>query len=335
MIFINYATNLDRFAVKFWGVRGSHPTPGPQTVRFGGNTACVEVRLGERTLILDAGTGLIPLGRELVRRARRDGKPLDLVILLSHLHHDHTQGIPFFAPAYLPNARLRIYGPGTSAEGLSRVLEANQSQPTFPVGLHEMAAVKEFRSLRETDVLVLEGEQARLAGPDEAVGEETVRVRIHRSYAHPGGVYAYRLEWRGRSLVYATDTEGYVGVDRRLAAFSAGADLLIHDAQYSEAHYRGQVPGWPATQGYGHSTVEMACDLAAAAGVDRLVLFHHDPAYDDAAVAAAEAQARARFPRALAAFEGLELEVDGRGRGRLLLVPRGEAAASPLLTKGK
>ena len=326
----------DEFTVKFWGVRGSHPTPGPQTVRFGGNTACMEIRLGERTLVLDAGTGIIPLGRELARRARTDGRPLEPVILLSHLHHDHTQGIPFFVPAYLPNARLHVYGPGASAETLGQVLAANQSQPTFPVSLSEMAAAKEFRSLRETDVVVLDGEGVRVGRLGEAFDRDAVRVYIHRSYAHPGGVYVYRVEWRGRSLVYATDTEGYVGTDRRLAAFSQGADLLVHDAQYSEAHYRGQAPGMPATQGFGHSTAEMACDLAAAAGAGTLVLFHHDPAYDDAAVAEAEARARARFPRTVAAFEGLELSVGGRNDHRALLVGAGrDDVLSPTLAKGK
>jgi ribonuclease BN (tRNA processing enzyme) len=300
----------------------------------------VEVRLGERTLILDAGTGIIPLGRELVRRARLEGRPLEPVILLSHLHHDHTQGIPFFVPAYLPNARLHVYGPGASAETLGRVLEANQSQPTFPVGLNEMAAAKDIRSLREGDVVVLDGTGVRLAGPGEAVSGDAARVRIHRSYAHPGGVYVYRVEWRGRSLVYATDTEGYVGTDRRLAAFAKGADLLVHDAQYSEAHYGGQAPGLPATQGYGHSTAEMACDLAVAAGVGTLILFHHDPGYDDAAVAEAEARARARFPRTVAAFEGLELAVGGRGESKPAAdhCSRGDVPSpvpSPRLAKGK
>ena len=121
--------------VKFWGVRGSHPTPGAGTVKFGGNTACVEVRAGNKTLILDAGTGIIPLGRDLTRRFAAQKRPLEAILLFSHLHHDHTQGFPFFAPAYMPNARLNIFGPGMSPEILEKVLENNQSPTTFPVGL--------------------------------------------------------------------------------------------------------------------------------------------------------------------------------------------------------
>ncbi|MBN2386406.1 MAG: MBL fold metallo-hydrolase [Anaerolineales bacterium] len=300
------------FTVKFWGVRGSHPVPGGQTVRYGGNTACVEVRLGERILILDAGTGIIPLGRELARRAAQAGQPPAVTLLLSHLHHDHIQGFPFFVPAYLPGARLQVFGPGTSPDGLARVLEANQSQPTFPVALAEMPADKEIRSLGAVGTLVLEERGARLAAAGEAVPPEAALVRIHRSHAHPGGVHIYRVEWGERSLVYATDTEGYVGGDRQLVEFARGGDLLIHDAQYAQAHYRGQMLGMPSTQGYGHSTPEMACEVAAAAGVGTLVLFHHEPSYADAAIAALEDHARARFPQTLAAFEGLELPVGGQ-----------------------
>lgn len=297
----------ERFTVKFWGVRGSYPTPGQATVRYGGNTACVEARVGGRTILLDAGTGIIPLGHDLLRRA--GGKPLEALVLVSHLHHDHTQGFPFFVPAYIPSTRLHIYGLGADAESLERVLESNQSVQKFPVSLREMGAAKEIRSLRETDEIVwdMQGVRAQPAGGE--AGEDAVRVRIHRSYAHPGGVYVYRIEWRGRALVYATDTEGYVGGDRRLAEFAREADLLIHDAQYSETQYRGQLTGVPATQGFGHSTVEMACELAAAAKVGRLTLFHHNPAHDDLTMERLQARARGLFPQAQAAYEGLEMEL--------------------------
>ncbi|RJP46838.1 MAG: MBL fold metallo-hydrolase [Anaerolineaceae bacterium] len=297
----------DKFAIRFWGVRGSYPAPGNATVRYGGNTPCVEVTAGGRTLILDAGTGVIPLGRDLVRRA--SGKPLEVLLLVSHLHHDHTQGFPFFTPAYIPSTRLHVYGLGADAESLERVLESNQSAQRFPVSLREMGAAKDIRSLRESDEVVWDEDGVRVAAPAQSVGRDALRVRIHRSYAHPGGVYVYRVEWRGRSLVYATDTEGYVGGDRRLAAFARGADVLIHDAQYSEAHYRGQT-GAASTQGFGHSTVEMACEAASAAGVGRLVLFHHDPSYGDAQLDELQARARSLFPNSQMAYEGLTLELN-------------------------
>ncbi len=300
----------EKFFVKFWGVRGSYPTPGKNTVRFGGNTSCVEVRAGKHTIILDAGTGIIPLGQELARTKR-----LHVSILLSHLHHDHTHGFPFFLPAYLPNARLHIFGPMTAAE----TLELNQSPQAFPIGLDDMNAAKEIHSLRETDRLTFDSTGVRVNVPSS--DPQAVTVKIYRSHAHPGGVYIYRIAYRGRSLVYATDTEGYVGGDRKLAAFARGADLLIHDAQYSEEHYRGQMAGLPSTQGYGHSTPQMACELANATEARQLVLFHHDPSYADETVAGLEVHARSVFPNVCAAYEGLVISLTptllplGEGRG--------------------
>ena len=297
----------DTLKIKFWGVRGSHPTPGPGTVRYGGNTASVEITAGEKTLILDAGTGIIPLGRELARHAAAQKHPLEMTLLFSHLHHDHTQGFPFFVPAYLPNAKLHIFGPGVSPESLEKVLENNQSPVTFPVGLREMAAAKNIRSLRESQVIVWDEDGVRVREAGKDVEAEALVMHIHKSYAHPGGVYVYRVEWRGQSIVYATDTEGYVGTDRRLVRFARGADVLIHDAQYREEHYRGQLTGLPSTQGYGHSTTAMACEVAAAAKVGMLVLFHHDPSYEDGAVEGIEREARRSFENTIAAYEELEI----------------------------
>jgi phosphoribosyl 1,2-cyclic phosphodiesterase len=309
----------DALTVKFWGVRGSHPMPGALTVKYGGNTACVEITAGNKTLVLDAGTGIIPLGRDLAQSAAAQKRPLEVTLLFSHLHHDHTQGFPFFAPAYIPNAKLHIFGPGISPDMLGKVLENNQSLATFPVGLRDMAAAKDICSLRESQAIVWDeggvrvtdivpiGEAGR--GPDA----EALIVRIHKSYAHPGGVYAYRITWHGGIIVYATDTEGYVGNDRRLVQFARGADVLIHDAQYSEEHYRGQMAGFPSTQGYGHSTATMACEVAAAAGVEKLVLFHHDPAYEDGVIDKIEREAQTRFENTIAAYEGLEIALASSG----------------------
>jgi phosphoribosyl 1,2-cyclic phosphodiesterase len=318
-------TMSEELRVKFWGVRGSHPTPGAGTVKFGGNTACVEIAAGDKTLVLDAGTGIIPLGRDLAKRTAAQKRTLEVTLLFSHLHHDHTQGFPFFAPAYMPNAKLNIFGPGVSPESLEKVLENNQSPATFPVGLRDMASSKDIRSLRESQAIVWDESGIRVTDivPAWEAGakgdEQALVVRIHRSYAHPGGVYAYRVNWRGRSIVYATDTEGYVGTDRRLVRFAHGADMLIHDAQYAEAHYRGQMAGFPSTQGYGHSTVSMACEVAAAAEVGKLVLFHHDPAYDDCMIDEIERKAGARFENTLAAYEGLAYAISpaplGEGQG--------------------
>jgi phosphoribosyl 1,2-cyclic phosphodiesterase len=292
----------DELRVKFWGVRGSHPAPGAGTVKYGGNTASVEIRAGGRTILLDAGTGIIPLGRELAREHANE-----LLLLFSHLHHDHIQGFPFFLPAYLPGTRLHVFGPGGTPETLRRVLEQNQSAETFPVSLRDMAASKEIQSVHESQSILWDETGVRVADSLAGWKEDSVLIRTHKSYAHPGGVYIYRISWRGKSVVYATDTEGYVGTDRRLVQFAREADVLIHDAQYLEQHYRGQLAAFPATQGYGHSTVTMACEVASAAEVGRLILFHHDPSYSDATVAGMEHFARRQFPEAQAAQEGLEI----------------------------
>jgi phosphoribosyl 1,2-cyclic phosphodiesterase len=296
----------DELKIKFWGVRGSYPAPGEATVKYGGNTSSVEIQAGERTILLDAGTGIIPLGRELARSTRAR----EIVLLFSHLHHDHIQGFPFFIPAYLPNTRLHIFGPDGPHESLAQVLEQNQSTATFPISLREMSAMKNIQSVRESQIIVWDETGIRLAESTAGLSNEAVLIRIHRSYAHPGGVFVYRITWHDRSVVYATDTEGYVGTDRRLAQFAKDADVLIHDAQYLEAHYRGQLAGFPATQGYGHSTVTMACEVAFGSTSRQLILFHHDPSYSDAMIAGMEATAKAQFSQTRAACEGLEIRLE-------------------------
>jgi ribonuclease BN (tRNA processing enzyme) len=280
-------------------------------VKYGGNTASVEVCAGKRTIILDAGTGIIPLGRELARTKRAG----EILLLFSHLHHDHTQGFPFFVPAYMPNARLHIFGPDGTHETMKNVLERNQSSETFPIGLREMASTKHIQAVHESQIIVWDEDGVRVAesasGPAlsrvEGLSEESVVIRIHKSYAHPGGVYVYRITWRGRSVVYATDTEGYIGTDKRLVAFARDAEVLIHDAQYLDEHYRGQLEGFPSTQGFGHSTVSMACEVAASARTGQLILFHHDPSYSDDVIAGMERTAQSLFAESVAAYEGLEV----------------------------
>ena len=291
--------------VRFWGVRGSYPTPGAGTIKYGGNTASVEIRAGDRTIILDAGTGIIPLGRELARSKRAN----EIMLLFSHLHHDHTQGFPFFVPAYKLNTKLYIFGPDGTHESMKSVLERNQSSETFPLGLRDMASFKDIQSVREPQIIVWDANGVRVAESAVGLNDEAVVIRIHKSYAHPGGVYIYRISWHGKSIVYATDTEGYVGTDRKLVQFAKDADVLIHDAQYLEEHYHGQLVGFPATQGFGHSTVTMACEVALASESRRLVLFHHDPAYTDDMVTGMESTAKSLFADSVTAFEGLEIDL--------------------------
>jgi phosphoribosyl 1,2-cyclic phosphodiesterase len=303
----------DEMLVRFWGVRGSHPVPGPRTVRFGGNTACVEVQAGPHTIILDAGTGIINLGADLLRRARAAGnKPVVATIFFSHMHHDHTQGFPFFKPAYLGASTLNILGPKVFQEDLEQALANAMLPPSFPISLDELASLKILRNISEhsivllgqtpTDVQVLNRYHNQVETSDESV-----QIRTYHSYAHPkNGVNIYHIAWRGKSVVYATDTEGYVENDQRLVSFARDADLLIHDAQYRMEDYNNATD---PKQGFGHSTPEMACAVAKTAGAKRLVLFHHEPSYDDETIATIEEEAQRLFPRACAAYEGLEIRL--------------------------
>jgi phosphoribosyl 1,2-cyclic phosphodiesterase len=270
--------------IRFWGVRGSIAAAGRDTAEVGGNTSCVEVRCGDTLVILDAGTGLRALGGAL------GGAPLRAHLLLSHLHWDHIQGFPFFAPAYAPGNRLTLHAPERCAPAgdVRAAFAAQMRAPHFPVGLEAMRADLRFCAVAAGAVLRL----------DDVV----VRAAAAR---HPNGCLAYRLGAGGRSVVYATDTEHDPGggLDGELAALARGADVLIYDAQYTAAEY-------PSRRGWGHSTAAEGARLAAAAGVGQLVLFHHDPAHDDAAIARIEAATRGLFPGTVAAREGLVLTLD-------------------------
>lgn len=300
----------ETFIIRFWGTRGSYPVPGAGTVRYGGNTPCVELEIGNQSIILDAGTGIINLGLDLVRRAQERNKDvISATILLTHLHHDHTQGFPFFAPLLLPNSFLRILGPHTFEQKLEEEIGNVVLTPNFPVNLVEMPSLKMIHSLRETDVLIFEPDLSSLRicnfyHDQLDYSPDFVRVLIHKGYAHPkNGVYIYRIEWRGKSVVFASDTEGYLGTDQRLVKFSQGTDVLIHDAQYTHDVYINGRQGW------GHSTVDMACDVARQSGTGQLVLFHHEPMHSDEKIAEMERDAQTLFPSTVAAYEGLELRL--------------------------
>lgn len=300
----------DQFIVRFWGARGSYPVPGAQTVRYGGNTTCTEIQVGKHTIIIDAGTGIINLGRDLIRRSQENGGvPIKATLLLTHMHHDHTQGFPFFAPAFVGTSTLHILGPRTFDEELEETLNHAVLPPNFPVGLHEMPSLKIVRSLRETEMIILGEEEGSLHihniyHSNVECSPDSVCIRIHRSLAHPrDGAYIYRIDWRGKSVVSASDTEGYYGVDQRLVRFARDTDMLIHDAQFTEQDYTTQAQGW------GHSTPEMACDVARACGAKRLILCHHNPNYTDEQIAEIEHQTQREFPATCAAYEGLELLV--------------------------
>jgi phosphoribosyl 1,2-cyclic phosphodiesterase len=274
--------------VRFWGTRGSIPTPGPLTVRYGGNTACVEVRDSTGSLlILDAGTGLRELGTALMN----DGgsRPFSVDLLLSHLHWDHIQGIPFFRPAYDPKSSLRIRGPKQSRT-MRELLGLGMDDPFFPVDIDDLPAQLSVGELQD--------------GSDEQIGRFRVRAA---SIFHPAPALAFRLESDGRALVYATDTEDpFSGKPNPVVTLASGADTLIHDAQFVESDFK---PTW------GHSTIASAIDVAIDAKVKRLVLYHHDPDRTDDALDAIATESRKQTKKkgssmeVVVAREGMELAI--------------------------
>jgi len=304
----------DRMQVRFWGVRGTYPVPGAATLGVGGNTPCVEVKAWGHRLILDAGTGIIGLGDELVAESSGGDTPDPIVVILlfSHTHHDHTQGFPFFAPTYVPSSTVYIFGPRVLSKDLASVLSQAMISPLFPVDLESMGALKVIRNVSEGERIVLAGKDdpplvCNATRSGEECAEGRVVVEMHKSYAHPkDGVIVYRISSGGKSVVYATDIEGYEGGDRRLAAFARNADLLIHDAEYSDEEYLSQ--DYPK-QGWGHSTWRMATGVANVAQVKRLALFHHDPRHDDRELEKMEKEAQAEFKGAFLAREGLEIDL--------------------------
>lgn len=243
------------------GTRGSLPTPGPDTARYGGNTACVEVRGGGTLLVLDAGTGIRALGATVGPDMRR------VDILLTHLHMDHIQGLGFFEPLYTPGLEVHTWGPSSTTMHLQERLSRYLSPPLFPVRLRDLPC--------------------QLSLHDVALGEfEIGALHVQAGLVcHPGPTLGYRISEDGATVAYLPDHEPALGARRFPDApewtsgfeLAEGADLLIHDAQYTEAEY-------PDHAGWGHSSLPQTLAFAAASGVKRLVTFHHDPSHDDAAL---------------------------------------------------
>jgi len=279
--------------ITFWGVRGSIPTPGPNTVQTGGNTSCVELRAGKAILVFDGGTGLRLLGKKLLKET-----PLVAHMFFSHVHWDHIQGFPFFEPAFAQGNVFHLYGGNNVSRTLEETLAGQMDHPNFPVHLTAMDAKMTFRDLQE-------GEGVDIA---DGLGGN-VRV-TNATGNHPQGVYAFRVEHGGRAFVYATDTEHYEGrIDDKLVHLARRADLLVYDSQYTPEEYLGTAGTGGAKRGWGHSTFAEGAKLANAAGARRLVLFHHDPTQTDDAVREKERRAQALFPNATAAYEGLVIEI--------------------------
>jgi phosphoribosyl 1,2-cyclic phosphodiesterase len=242
--------------VRFWGVRGSIACPGPSTIRYGGNTPCIEVRCGEHVLVFDAGTGLRPLGLELIK----DKGISHVDIFITHCHLDHVVGLPFFAPLFRKGYRVRVWaGNLLPANSIERVMRMLMSSPLFPIQIEIFKAAIEFHDFRSGDVL----------RPHENVVLHTAPLD------HPDGSNGYRLEYGGRTFALVSDTEGFPGkCDNDLLSLANNADLAVYDATYTEDEIVSRI-------GWGHSTWLRGIRLAEKANVKHLCLFHHDPSHDD------------------------------------------------------
>jgi phosphoribosyl 1,2-cyclic phosphodiesterase len=276
-----------RLQLKFWGVRGSIPTPQPENLGFGGNTACLEVRVNEPGLpnpgpiIIDGGTGLRYLGMALMQEF--GDRRQSLRILMTHFHWDHIQGIPFFAPLYAPDNQVTFYS-ARPAEQIQDILDGQMSSPYFPVRFEHMAARRNFFHI----------------DPELRIGGLTIRAFPMN---HPQGATGYRLEHEGAVLVHASDLEhGDQKFDRILLDHAQNADVLIYDAQYTPEEYASK-------QGWGHSTWMEAVRTAREAKVKKLVLFHHDPGHDDRFMEQLVERARAHFENTEAAVQGRQIAI--------------------------
>lgn len=291
--------------VQVWGCRGSLAVPGADTVRYGGNTSCVEVRGdGGEVLVLDAGTGMRPLGLELEKEGVRT-----IHVFLSHLHLDHLQGLGFFRPLFDPQNEIHIWGPASPVQSLSERIATYLSPPLFPVRLADIPASVTFHDAPEDGV---------------QIGSLSVRASL---VLHQGPTVGYRVEEAGRSVVYLPDHEPGLGVDVALQPLdwlsgyelANRADVLLHDAQYGDDEYPGHV-------GWGHSAIGHVVAFAQKVDVDHLVLFHHDPAHTDDEMEDLVHEARRLWgeggERVSSAWDGMRIDLDPSGVQLAAVPPR-------------
>ncbi|MGE5656189.1 MAG: MBL fold metallo-hydrolase [Actinomycetota bacterium] len=280
------SSTLHQFTVHFWGVRGSIASPGTETVRYGGNTPCVEMRVGEQRLIFDGGTGLRVLGQSLLSQM-----PVEAHLFFTHSHWDHIQGFPFFVPAFIKGNCFHIYGAiAPNKTTIQQRLNDQMLHPNFPVPLQIMGADLKFYDIE--------------VGAPVQIGDVKVESALLN---HPGEAVGYRVNWQGHAAAYVTDTEHFADrLDENVLFLARDADVLIYDATYTDEEYYSEKS---PKVGWGHSTWEEAVKIAKAANVKKLVIFHHDPLHNDDFLDRVGEQVAQRFPDSFMAREGLSIQL--------------------------
>ena len=271
--------------ITFWGVRGSTPTPEAAYMRYGGNTSCVEVRLGDQIYIFDCGTGFRRLGHELQREF--GDQPIAAHVFVSHYHWDHIQGVPFFRPLYdNPNNHF-VFHSSSRTRCVEQVLAEQMSSPYFPINFSQMQAQRRFYNIADGCIEMGDG------------------IRIKTAWLnHPQGCLGFRIETKEGVLVYATDNEpGDAEFDKAVRKLAEGADVLIYDAQYLPDDYAANRVGW------GHSHWREAVNVVMESAAKELILYHHDPEHTDPVLDKVVSDARNYYPKVRAATEGMVIEV--------------------------
>lgn len=278
--------------VKFYGTRGSVPVCGPEFQEFGGNTTCIQVKdkVSNNIAVIDAGTGIRELGKDFMES---NHKQAEIFIAFTHFHWDHIQGFPFFAPAFNVKQKINILalGWGKHITCLKDIFKTQMQKEFFPIQLEKMGAKFKFMLLEETKKVF----RTKTKKP------KPVLVKANK-HLHPGGAYGYRIELDGKVMVFCTDIEHGKALDKKVIDFAANADLLIHDAQFTDQEIKKK-------RGWGHSTYNQAIEVAEKANVKMLALTHHDPDHDDKFLRKIEKKCQARFKDCFLAREKIEIEL--------------------------
>ena len=307
----------NEFKVKFWGVRGSYPVANANFLKYGGNTACVEVNVGGKRLILDGGTGIIPLGDKIFKehisssQNVNDRIPMTAIVFLSHIHQDHIQGLNFFKPMNSLTTQFSLFGYSGFDTSLDEALSELIYGKSFPINLYDVTADLSISDITETDVIILDKNSDRPVIKritninDVKPQNDEIVISFMKSNSHPNfGVMCIKISYKNKSLVYATDTECYYNGSKKLELFAKDADLLIHDSQYTNEDYLSTVL---PKQGFGHSTIEMAYETALASNAKKLAFFHFDPYYNDEKLTFIEDFFKEKNENYFFAKEGLEV----------------------------